>query len=95
MTDYKEKEYTRDSIVVPIAGNFDEDRFCSFLEGQFTKLRASKEPKQAEPMPYKPDFKALVKEIQQSHSALRRKLSALPIRPITAFSCSTISWAAA
>ena len=77
MADYKEKEYTRDSIVVSIAGNFDEDRFCSFLEGQFTKLRASKEPKQAEPVPYKADFKVLVKEIQQSHLCFATKAVSL------------------
>ena len=77
MTAYKEAEYTRDSIVVSIAGNFDEERFCDFLEGQFAKLRPTKEQKQEKPIPYTPDFKVLVKEIQQSHLCLATKAVSL------------------
>ena len=77
MTTYKEAEYTCDSIVVSIAGNFDEDRFCSFLEDKFSNLKASKEPKNTETVPYTPDFKVLVKEIQQSHLCLATKAVSL------------------
>ncbi len=77
MTAYKEKEYTCDSVVVSIAGNFDEDRFCSFLEDKFSNLKASKAPKNAETVPYTPDFKVLVKEIQQSHLCLATKAVSL------------------
>ena len=45
LVDYIDKEYTRDSIVVAIAGNFDEDEICSFLEGRlkrFSLLRKRK-----------------------------------------------------
>ena len=73
MTAYKEAEYTRDSIVVSIAGNFDEERFYDFLEGQFAKLRPTKEQKQEKPIPYTPDFKVLVKEIQQPSSLPRHE----------------------
>lgn len=77
LTEYKEKEYTRDSIVVSVAGNFDEDKFCAFLEDKFVGLAASKPDMKAETVPYKPSFKVLVKDIQQSHICLAAKGIAL------------------
>lgn len=73
LTEYKEKEYTRDSIVVSVAGNFDEDRFCSFLEDKFDKIGRSKQQQEFVPAVYKPAFKVLVKDIQQSHICLAAK----------------------
>lgn len=70
---YKENEYTRDSIVVSVAGNFDEDRFCEFLEDKFGNLAASKPHMEAVKTEYKPAYKSLVKDIQQSHVCLAVK----------------------
>ena len=77
LSEYKEKEYTRDSIVVSVAGNFDEDKFCGFLEDKFGKLAASKTGRKFEKTEYKPAFKVLVKDIQQSHICLATKGVAL------------------
>ena len=77
MTAYKEAEYTCDSIVVSIAGNFDEDRFCDFLEDKFSTLNRTKQPKNDRILPHTPEFKVLVKEIQQSHICLSAKAVSL------------------
>ena len=43
ITGYKERAYTRDSIVVSVAGNFDEEDMCEYLSDKFSGLAASKE----------------------------------------------------
>ena len=77
MLEYKEREYTRDSIVVSVSGNFDEESFCAYLEDKFEKMGASKTIEKAELMPYKPTFRTIVKDIQQSHICLAAKGLAL------------------
>ncbi|MBR1990258.1 MAG: insulinase family protein [Firmicutes bacterium] len=77
MVEYKEREYTRDSVVVSVAGNFDEDAFCAYLEDKFTGLGASKTVEKAELVPYRPSFRTIVKDIQQSHICLAAKGLAL------------------
>ena len=73
LTEYKEKEYTRDAVVVSVAGNFDENEFCKFLEDKFEVLRKTKEKKQYEQTEYKRSFKVMTKDIQQSHICLATK----------------------
>lgn len=73
LTAYKEAEYTRDSIVVSVAGNFDEDSFCNFLEDKFEALAAAKQAKKHEYAEYRRSFKVMVKDIQQSHICLATK----------------------
>ena len=70
---YKEEQYTRDSIVVSVAGNFDENEFCRFLEDKFDSMKASKPSLNAETEEYKRGFKVMVKDIQQSHICLATK----------------------
>lgn len=70
-------EYTRDNIVVSIAGNFDEDEICNYFEDKFLSLNAAKQKKTAEVMEYKPYSKLIVKDIEQSHLCLATK--GLPI----------------
>ena len=77
LTEYKEKEYTRDAVVVSVAGNFDENEFCKFLEDKFEVLRKTKEKKQHEQTKYKRSFKVMTKDIQQSHICLATKGVAL------------------
>lgn len=77
LTAYKDAEYSRDSIVVSVAGNFDADEFCKFLEDKFEALAASKQNKEHTYEEYRPTFKVMVKDIQQSHICLAAKGTAL------------------
>lgn len=70
---YKEEQYTRDAIVVSVAGNFDENEFCKFLEDKFASMKASKPSPRAETKKYERGFKVMVKDIQQSHICLATK----------------------
>ena len=47
ITEYKEKTYTRDSIVVSVAGNIDEEEIYSYLEVKFSRLLPSREEHQS------------------------------------------------
>lgn len=73
LTAYKEAEYSRDAVVVSVAGSFDTDRLCEFLENKFDKLAASKKAKQHTYGQYRPNFRVMVKDIQQSHICLATK----------------------
>lgn len=73
LSEYKEEEYTRDSIVVSVAGNFDEESFCDFLEDKFNGLKESKAARESQVQMYKPSFKTVIKNIQQSHICLAAK----------------------
>lgn len=73
MADYMSKEYTRDNIVISIAGNFDEEEICSYFEDKFLSLNPEKEEKPVETALYKPSHKLIVKDIEQSHICLATK----------------------
>lgn len=64
---YIDEEYTRDSIIVAIAGNFDEEKIADMLEDKFSKLTARKEAKIYEEAPYVPLFRVKVKDTEQAH----------------------------
>ncbi len=64
---YMRREYTRDSLVIAIAGNFDEDKICELFENRLTKLEAAKEKKERHPKPYEPRYNVKTKDIEQSH----------------------------
>ena len=74
---YKEEQYARDSIVVSVAGKFDEEEFCSFLADKFDSMAPSKQAPIYERKEYERSFKVMVKDIQQSHICLATK--ALPL----------------
>jgi predicted Zn-dependent peptidase len=67
---YIEDEYTRESIVVSIAGNFDADEICGIFEGKLKHLKDSKSTKQYIDEGYKPLYEVKVKDIEQSHICL-------------------------
>lgn len=67
---YIADEYTRDSIVVSVAGNFDMDEICSLFDGRLKHLKAEKQVKEFYDEPYKPYFRVKVKDIEQSHICL-------------------------
>ena len=64
MKEYVEKQYTRDSIVVSVSGNFDCDDVCDYFENNFQKLKAKKEALKWKNYKYSPFTKSQVKDIQ-------------------------------
>ncbi len=70
---YKEEEYSRDSIVVAVAGNIDEDQVCGYFEHQFDSLREKKLPRNLHISPYEKSYRVMVKDIKQSHLCLAVK----------------------
>ena len=70
MVEYKDRTYTRDNIVISVAGNIDEDEVCKYLEDKFEKLRASKAPRENKNSIYQPKFKVITKDILQTHLCL-------------------------
>lgn len=77
LTEYKETQYTRDSIVVSVAGNIDPDRVCAYLERKFDSLRPSKPAHENGHTPYEKKHKVIVKDIQQSHLCLATRAISL------------------
>lgn len=77
LTEYKDAQYTRDSIVVAVAGNLDEDAVCAYLEGKFASLRAEKPASAQADTPYEKKCRVLVKDIQQSHLCLATRAISL------------------
>lgn len=73
MSDYMAREYTRDNIVISASGNFDVDEICAYFDDKFLSLKASKEQKETEPVPYTPSYKSITKDIEQSHICLATK----------------------
>lgn len=68
---YREREYTTDSIVVSVAGNFDEDEVFTMFDGKFEQFGKTKVlPSDDESIIYKPSFLSKVKDIEQSHVCL-------------------------
>lgn len=77
ITEYKKKTYTRDSIVVSVAGNIDEEKIYAYLEDKFEKLLPEKERAAMDIGQNAPDCKVIVKDIQQSHICMAIKTIAL------------------
>lgn len=70
LTGYLEMEYVRDSIVIAVAGNFDEDALCGFFEDKLSKLLPSKAPKTPVIKSYGKSFAVKTKDIEQTHLCL-------------------------
>ena len=73
MKDYVNREYTKDNIVISVAGNFDMDDVCAYFETKLDGLQPSKEPKVHQFADYIPGFKTITKDIEQSHLCLATK----------------------
>lgn len=71
--EYIKKEYTRDSIVIALAGNFDERSVCAELEKHFSGFGEKKPRYTYRKVKYEPSFKVKVKDIEQSHICLATK----------------------
>jgi predicted Zn-dependent peptidase len=70
ITEYKKKTYTRDSIVVSVAGNFDKEKLCQYLNDKFGNLEATKQERKLIVTDHTPKTKVITKDIQQSHICL-------------------------
>lgn len=64
---YIDEEYTKDSLLISIAGNFDEEEVCAYFEGKFDRFKDKKESEQLKDTYYQPRYKLKVKNIEQSH----------------------------
>lgn len=70
LTDYLHAEYTADSIVVAVAGNFDEETVCELFDKYLTGIKPSKKEKQVKDVKNPPKCSVRVKDIEQSHIML-------------------------
>lgn len=70
LMDYIKSEYTKDSIVVSISGNFDEEVLSLMFDEGLANLPETKEKKTYVEVPYTTGTKVLVKDIEQSHICL-------------------------
>lgn len=68
--EYIKEEYTQDSIIIAIAGNFREDEVCALLEDKFSHLQETKAVKTYEEIPYQARYKVKVKDTEQAHLCL-------------------------
>ncbi len=67
---YLHDEYTRNSIVIAVAGNFDEDEITALFENKFRELKKTKPAKKHKKGSFEPAFKVKVRDIEQSHICL-------------------------
>ena len=70
LVDYRDQMYARDSIVVAVAGNFDEEAIEAIFEDRLTSLRAEKPKKEIQLKPYQQSFSVKVRDIEQTHICL-------------------------
>ncbi len=64
---YIREEYTTDSIVISVAGNFDADHVCDFFNKAFSGTGTMKQKKQEATTAYEPSYHVRVKDVEQSH----------------------------
>lgn len=70
LVSYFSDKYARDSIVVAVAGNFDEERIIGMFEDRLSVLNAEKISEKAELKPYRQSFNVKVRDIEQTHICL-------------------------
>ena len=70
MVSYLKDKYARDSIVIAVAGNFDEDKIIELFEGKLEKLSAKKVIEPFELKPYTQSYDVKVRDIEQTHICL-------------------------
>ena len=70
LVDYRDQMYARDSIVVAVAGNFDEKAIEAIFEDRLTSLRDKKPKKEIQLKPYQQSFNVKVRDIEQTHICL-------------------------
>lgn len=64
---YKKQQYTKDSIVISAAGDFDEKAIYEFFEEKMSRLKAKKAKVKMTGTEYSPHFRTKTKDILQTH----------------------------
>ncbi|MDD7408952.1 MAG: pitrilysin family protein [Anaerovoracaceae bacterium] len=67
IVNYIKREYALDNIVVSVAGNFDEKQVCEQFEERLSAFSAVKPERNIVVSDYRPSFKSVIKDIEQSH----------------------------
>ncbi|MEG0392776.1 MAG: pitrilysin family protein, partial [Anaerovoracaceae bacterium] len=70
LMDYIDQQYTKDSIVVSVAGNFQSELVEEIIAGRLDGLKEKKNPVEYPEETYVPSFKVKVKDIEQTHLCL-------------------------
>lgn len=70
MLEYFRKEYTCDSIVIAICGNFDPAKIEAIFEEGLTGLKPAKKLAEVNLKHYRPDYVVKVRDIEQTHICL-------------------------
>ena len=86
MADHVSRQYTRDSMVISVCGNFDEEELINYFDDKFMSLKESKAERVLVSTEYRPQFKCIKKEIEQTHICLATKAIALTDPDYYAFS---------
>lgn len=73
MADYVDRQYTRDSICVSVAGNFDPEEVCAYFENRFMNRGATKEPREELKPVYEQFTRSATRDISQAHVCLGTK----------------------
>ena len=73
MKDYVRRQYTRDSIVVSVCGNFDEDEIVKYFDKKLLCLAESKKSRKISQNPYNHVYECIKKDIEQTHVCLATK----------------------
>lgn len=73
MADYVDRQYSRDSIVVSVAGRFDPDEVCAYFEKRFMNRRTTKPGRIVSEPAYEPFAKSYTRDINQAHIFLGTK----------------------
>ncbi|NLY71012.1 MAG: insulinase family protein [Clostridiales bacterium] len=71
--EYIDEEYTADSIVISVAGSFDEDLICNIFNERLEGIKNTKSKKILPVKNYVPDYKVKKKDVEQSHICLGTK----------------------
>lgn len=70
LTGYFGDKYARDSIVIAVVGNFDEDKIAALFEERLLSLREKKVTAPVAIKPYRQAFDVKVRDIEQTHICL-------------------------
>ena len=70
MVSYFSDNYTRDSIVIAVAGNFDEEHILDMFEDKLLLLKEKKVSEEIQLNSYKQNFNVKIRDIEQTHICL-------------------------
>lgn len=70
IVNYIKREYALDNIVVSVAGNFNEKEVCDMFDEKLSGFTARKPVHEYTFADYRPSFRTVVKDIEQSHLVL-------------------------